>query len=42
MPMLRKLIYLVTAAVFIFSLMVGCTIEQSQLNKKTEITKSQN
>ena len=38
MPMIRKLIYLATAAIFIFSLMVGCTTEQSQL-EKTEIAK---
>jgi hypothetical protein len=38
--MLRRLIYFSTAAVFIFSLMVGCTTERSHL-KKTEIAKSQ-
>lgn len=37
MPMLRKIMQLVAAAVLIFALMVGCTSEQSQLNKKTEI-----
>ncbi|AEM73654.1 DUF4846 domain-containing protein [Caldicellulosiruptor acetigenus] len=37
MPMLRKIMQLVAAAVLIFALMIGCTSEQSQLNKKTEI-----
>jgi len=39
MPALKKLMCLATAAVLIFALMVGCTTEQSQLDKETEISK---
>ncbi|ADQ45981.1 hypothetical protein Calkro_1115 [Caldicellulosiruptor kronotskyensis 2002] len=37
MPKLSKLMRLGVVSILIFALMVGCTTEQSQLNKKTEI-----